>query len=124
MARSKKRTSRQRDNAPAAAPVPETDTANDNAVHAAKTKKELNGKREPKNVRARMADVVIRITVPEGVTNPYREGSDAAKHFEAMKGGVTVREYLSKFTEDEQRTARQWLWNTTHRGYAKTLGGG
>lgn len=121
MARAKKRrASRQQvDAAPATAAV-ETDAG---TAPAAKTKKDLNGKREPKNVRARMADVVIRITVPEGVVNPYREGSDAAKHFDAMKGGITVREYLSKFSEDEQRTARQWLWNTTHRGYAKTLGG-
>lgn len=83
-------------------------------------------RREPKNVRARMADVVIRVMAPAGqqpeTWNPRREGSQAAKHFECMKGGITVREYLSKFPEAEQRTARQWLWNTIQDGHVKTLG--
>lgn len=83
------------------------------------SKKKRKTKREPKNVRARMADVVIRITVDE---NPRRTGSEAHKHFEAMKGGITIRDYLAKFPEEERRVARQWLYNTIKDGYAKTYG--
>lgn len=79
-----------------------------------KTKKELGGKREPKNVRARMADRVIKIVATE---NPRREGSQAHAHFEKMRGGITIREYLSRFSEADQKVARQWLWNTVQDGY-------
>lgn len=90
------------------------------AVPAVKTK------REPKNVRARMADTPIRIVAPAGAGpewNPRKVGSNSHAYFEAMKGGITIREYLAKFTAADQRTARQWLWNTIQDGYAKTLGG-
>jgi hypothetical protein len=75
--------------------------------------------------RPRKADVIIRIMAPEGAGpnwNPYRMGSKARDHLERMKGGITVRDYLAKFTEEEHKVARQWLWNTIRRGYAKTLG--
>jgi hypothetical protein len=100
-----------------------------------KTKRQVAkpNKREPKNVRARMADVVIRIMVPPEFVdppnttvttwNPRRPGTAAHDHLEKMKGGITIREYLAKFTADEQRTARQWLWNTIKDGHVKTLGG-
>lgn len=87
-----------------------------------KTDKKLNGaKREPKNVRARQAEVVIRILTPDGA-NPRREETAAYDHFEKMRGGITVREYLSRFSEKDQRVARQWLWNTIKDGHVKTLG--
>lgn len=79
-----------------------------------------------KSSRARQADVVIRIMAPEGANgewNPYREGSNARDHLEKAKGGITVREYLAKFPADEQRVARQWLWNMIKAGHVKTLGG-
>lgn len=72
------------------------------------------------DVKARMADVVIRI-MADG--NPYRPGSKAADHFAKMGGGITIREYLAKFSPEEQRTARQWLYNATKSNYVKTLGG-
>jgi len=77
-------------------------------------------RRAPKNVRARNAEEVIRIAVDH---NPYRDGTDAHDHFEKMRGGITVREYLAKFPEKDQRVARQWLWNTKNKNFVKTIGG-
>jgi len=94
-------------------------------TRAAKKKKVV--KRAAKDVRARMADIVIRVLAPEGVDpatwNPRRAGTDAHRHFENMKGGITIREYLAKYGPQEQRLARQWLYNTRTDGYVKTLGG-
>lgn len=91
-----------------------------------KVTKPIDMKREAKNVRARQADIVIRIMAPAGVEhavwNPRREGTEAHRHLENMKGGITIREYLAKYTAAEQRVARQWLWNTIRDGYVKTLG--
>lgn len=102
----------------APAPVP---AAAAKKTKAKKPAKAVKAKVEPKNVRARMADVVIRI-MTEGGANPRREGSAAHAHFEKMKGGITVRDYLAKFDPADQRTARQWLWNTIQDGHVKTLG--
>lgn len=54
--------------------------------------------------------------------NPRREGTDAHKHFEKMKGGITVGAYLKKFPEADRRTARQWLSNTIKSGHATLAG--
>ncbi len=90
-------------------------------------KKKVVKKRAAKDVRARMAEVVIRVVAPEGADpatwNPRRAGTDAHRHFENMKGGATIREYLAKYPEGEHRQARQWLYNTVRDGYVKTLGG-
>lgn len=64
-------------------------------------------------------DKVIRLEVTE---NPRREGSDAAAHFEKMRGGITVGEYLSKFPKPERAVAQRWLTNTVRDGFAKLLG--
>jgi len=84
-------------------------------------------RRAPKNVRARMADVVIRVMSPagadQGTWNPRRADTDAHRYFENMKGGITIREYLAKYSAADQRNARQWLYNTIKDGYVKTLGG-
>lgn len=82
----------------------------------AKPKKIPGQKRSPKNVRARMAGLKIIILTEE---NPYRGEDDAGlrraskawEHYEKMRGGITVLEYLAKFTEQDQKNARQYLWN-------------
>lgn len=78
-------------------------------------------KREPKNVRARMANLKIVLLVEE---NPRRPDTAAHKHFEKMRGNITIRQYLAKFDEADQRVARQWLWNTLQDGYIKTVAEG
>lgn len=75
-------------------------------------------KREPKNVRARMAELKIVLVAD---ANPYKEGNKSHGFFERMKGGVTVRQYLAKFEEGDQRVARQWLWNMVQKGHVKTV---
>jgi hypothetical protein len=67
--------------------------------------------------RHRRADKVIRILVS---ANPRRPGTDAHAFFEAMRGGPTVGEYLTKFKD--QRKAAQGLWNTCRDNFAKLLG--
>ena len=62
---------------------------------------------------------VIRLKVTE---NPRRPGTDVFRHFEAMKGSVTVGTYLSKFKVGDRWTARQWLHNTIADGLATVLG--
>ena len=44
--------------------------------------------------------------------HPGKAGSKGATHFEAMRGGLTVDQYLDKFSVGKSReTARQWLNN-------------
>lgn len=76
--------------------------------------------RDPELIKARAADGTIRIMRDE---NPYKRNSAAHRHFEYMRGGCTVRQYLAKFTDAEHRTARQWLWNAIDAGHVKILGG-
>lgn len=91
---------------------------------AVKTIKGL--KRSPKNVRARMAGLMIEVI---NTGNPYRDADDstgrkeskAHAHYEKMKGGITVLEYLAKFTEQDQKNARQYLWNAIQDGHVRTL---
>lgn len=64
------------------------------------------------------ADRIIRILVD---ANPRRAGTDAHSFFEAMRGGITVGEYLAKFPEKDQRKAAQWLWNTCRDNFVKLL---
>lgn len=74
-------------------------------------------------VKAQKEEAVIRI-MTEGGENPRREGSDAYRYFEAMKGGVSVAEYMSKFPsdKDERKKAKQWLWNTKRDGHVELVG--
>lgn len=76
--------------------------------------------RKPTEVKARMAGLVIRIKTD---ANPYREESKSHAHFEKMRGGITVLEYLAKFTEQDQKNARQYLWNAIQDEHIETLGG-
>lgn len=84
-------------------------------------------KRSPKNVRARMANLTIKIIAE---ANPYRDAdetigrkeSKAHAHYEKMRGGITVLNYLAKFTEQDQKNARQYLWNAIQDGHVKTVG--
>lgn len=69
--------------------------------------------------RSKRASKVIRTLVD---ANPRRAGSEAHKYFEAMKGGITVGEYLVKFDKADHRRAAQWLWNTVNDGFVKLLG--
>lgn len=69
--------------------------------------------------KSKRADRVIRTLVD---ANPRRPGSEAHKYFEAMKGGITVGEYLAKFDKSDHRRAAQWLWNTVNDGFIKLLG--
>jgi len=85
-----------------------------------RSRRELNGKRDPKNVRARKASGVIRIIAD---ANPHKEGSLDHEAFEKMRGGVTVLEYLSRFTAPEQQKARQRLYNAESKGTVKVIGG-
>lgn len=65
-------------------------------------------------------DRVIRL---QSKQNPRRKGTDAHEHFERMKGGPTISEYLAKFKGDEaKKTARAWLQNTVRDGHAVLLG--
>jgi hypothetical protein len=44
--------------------------------------------------------------------HPGKVGSKGATHFEVMRGGLTVDQYLAKFPVGKSReTARQWLNN-------------
>jgi hypothetical protein len=63
---------------------------------------------------------VLRVMADQ---NPRREGTEAHRHFEAMKGSITVEQYLEKFAEGDRRTARQWLYNTVKDGHVKLVGG-
>jgi hypothetical protein len=74
-----------------------------------KTKKSaVLGKREAR---------VIRV---KATTNPNKDGTKGYKHFEAMKGGVTVGAYLDKFSN--RKNASQWLGNMIRSGHAELLG--
>ena len=73
----------------------------------------------PNASKSRRADRVIRILVD---ANPRRAGSEAHRHFEAMRGGITVGEYLAKFENGDRKKAAQWLWNTVDDGFVKLLG--
>lgn len=73
---------------------------------------------EPKKPRVSHSKV-IRLLVSK---NPRREGSDAHAHFEKMRGGITVGEYLAKFDKAQRSVARRWLSNTVNDGFAKLLG--
>jgi hypothetical protein len=96
-------------------------------ARAKKAAKRVAGlKRSPKNVRARMAGLVIQIVTQ---VNPYRDADDstgrkeskAHAHYEKMRGGITVLDYLAKFTEQDQKNARQYLWNAIQDGHVKTV---
>lgn len=73
----------------------------------------------PEASRSKKSSRVIRLLCKE---NPRREGTDAHKYFEAMKGSPTVGEYLAKFPTGDQKKAAQWLWNTCRDGHAELLG--
>lgn len=85
------------------------------AVKAVEEKKPTAEKPKASGRHAR----VIRTTYSG---NPRRKGSDAFLHYEAMKGGLTVGQYLAKFAKEDQQRASQWLWNTIRDGYAELLG--
>lgn len=70
--------------------------------------------------KVRGGESVIRLQV-QGDRNPRREGSEAHRHYEAMRGGITVSQYLDKFEKKDRRTARQWLSNTVRDGFVKIL---
>jgi hypothetical protein len=74
-------------------------------------------KRKGKEVRIHQAALVIKILAE---INPRREGTDAHRHYEDMRGGITVSQYLDRYPLAERRKARQWLWNTIRDGYAET----
>lgn len=61
----------------------------------------------------------IFVTLDRVGTNPRREGTDAHRHFEAMRGEPTVAEYLEKFAADRRKVARHWLYNTVRDGYVE-----
>ena len=60
---------------------------------------------------------VIRIKAADA---PYKEGTRAREHFDAMKGGVTVAEYLDKF--ENRKNASQWLGNMVRAKHVELLG--
>ncbi len=49
--------------------------------------------------------------------NPRREGTDAHRHFEAMRQHPRVEDYLASF--EDRRTAQRWLYNTRRDGYVE-----
>lgn len=64
------------------------------------------------------------ITLTYKGKNPRKDGSEGYKHYEQMRGGITVATYLDRFrSPNDKRTARQWLANTVREGHA-TLDGG
>jgi hypothetical protein len=78
---------------------------------------------EEPSKRFRMDSLVIKIITADEI-NPHGPGSKAYKHFEQMRGGITVGEYRSRFsTPKAKRTARQWLWNEINDGHVITQGG-
>lgn len=91
----------------------------DTPVHVPRPGRRAGQRRLPQNVKARKAHQLIEILHPQ---NPYRDEDDstgrkvskAFLNYEKMRGGITVLEYLAKFTEQEQKTARQCLWNAEH----------
>jgi hypothetical protein len=79
-------------------------------------------KRNPGDVRARQANRTIVILTPTAETeawNPYKPTTLAHTYFENMRGGITILQYLAKYTADEQSVARQWLYNMTVKKYVK-----
>lgn len=70
----------------------------------------------PARISGKLVDAAV-ISVQK--SNPRKEGSAGYKHYEQMRGGVTVREYVGRFrSEKDKKTARQWLSNTIRDGYA------
>lgn len=104
---------------------------------AAKLRAELSGKKPPLKADATVAagkKLVAQSRQPsEGkragklamtikvITekNPRREGTDAHRHYEVMRGGITVLQYLEKFAPEDRRTAAQWLSNTVRDGHVE-----
>lgn len=77
----------------------------------------LETKRKDKEQR------VIRLFAVKGKTdNPRRPGTAAHLHYEHMRGGVTVAEYLATFPPEERKTALQWLSNTIRDKHAELVG--
>jgi hypothetical protein len=64
------------------------------------------------------AKLALKITL---VTkdNPRRDNTDAFRHFEAMRGDITVGDYLAKFKPEDRRKAAQWLSNTVRDKFAR-----
>jgi len=79
-------------------------------------KKNGNGKakgdgKAPK--KSSRLDLKITLLVEDNPRRVSPNGpTDAHKHFEAMRGGITIREYLAKFKPEDRRKAGQWLSNT------------
>lgn len=82
--------------------------------------KVLDAKKNRTGVYAKITDDK-RIVV--GEKNPKKPGSEGSKHYEQMRGGITVAQYAAKFrSEKDKRTARQWLSNMVREGLATLEG--
>jgi hypothetical protein len=81
-----------------------------------KAKKNGNGKAKGDNKspdKSSRLDLKITLLVDDNPRRVSPNGpSDAHRHFEAMRGGITIREYLAKFKPEDRRKAGQWLSNT------------
>ena len=66
--------------------------------------------RDPKDVKGRGIDAKIRLLVD---AYPRKTGTDAHRHFELMKDGATIREYMANFVPGsiDAQSARQWIFN-------------
>jgi hypothetical protein len=64
------------------------------------------------------AKLALKITLVTPV-NPRRDNTDAFRHFEAMRGDITVGDYLAKFKPEDRRKAAQWLSNTVRDKFVR-----
>lgn len=101
-----------------AAPAPAAKAAEDKEKNVAKAAKDLRARANGPDEGTRSKRLLMKIKLL-AAKNPRREGTDAHRHFEAMRGGVTVGAYLEKFKPADRRTAAQWLSNTVRDGHAK-----
>jgi hypothetical protein len=71
------------------------------------------GEQDPKNVKARNPNAVIKLICKEYTRRP---GTDAEKAFQAMADEPTIAAYLCRFDENYRPTARRWLSNHVKSG--------
>lgn len=71
--------------------------------------------RGPRNTKLSRAEIVIKAK-----DCPYKDGSAGAKHFGALKGSKTVRDFVDKFP-DKPQNARQWFQNFLSAGHVEVV---
>ena len=89
-----------------------------------KPKKNGNGAGEkttatkPAKTLGGSARLALTITLNQE-ENPRRAATDAFRHYEAMRGDITVGDYLAKFKPEDRRKAAQWLSNTVRDKFVR-----